>query len=530
MVLRWLAPLLLLASLATVERTFQVDDFAAADDRTTINRAFAAMRTTAGVKRLRFSARTYVIASDPAAGATPLLDLADVRDLDLDGNGAVIEARDMLDAPGGYLLGVRAFADVRIRDLRITYRPLPFVQGRITAVDQAVNRVEVELVPGFDGIGSLRRHATAELWCRVGQPAEPHLPKAHSPSWLAVGDDGAGGVRREARGGGRWLLHAGGFDPARTIGGRHTWTVGDPLVVWQRGAQDALAAWDGAGLRLEGIAIDSALHFAIKVRGVTGVAITGCRIEPGPGAWFSVSADGIDVQQCRDVSVRGCRVVANGDDGISFLNHGHGHNGTTVETRFPPPLPETNEEVRIEDCHLEGGNRNGILLLAHRSLVTGNVLRHIRQYGVKCGGDDAVISGNRFEAVGSFTPWSHIADELETGIVCSDMWTQHRWTVRGNRFTGCYHMPALLLRALAGTVVEDNRIEVEGRDADDLRPHAPSVPRPVAIRIASGSFRGAPTRATGIILRRNQVVGAGLAPLQADPGQEWSGELPVGDR
>jgi hypothetical protein len=516
--------LLLTTSLLGAVDSFQVDAYAGADDRTTINNAFVAMRALAGPKRLVFSPRTYRVTPREDDGYVPVLDLAGVGDLDVDGNGAVIEARNMLEVRQGYLLGCHDFTNVHLHDLCITYRPLTFVQGRITAVDQAANRVEVALEAGFDAIGALRSHATAALWCRAGQYGAPHLPKAHSPSWLAVASR-EGGVAREDLGPGRWRLQAGGFDLARTVGGRYSWAVGDPLVVWQRGAQDALAAWSGRGLRLSGIVIDSALHFAIKVRGVEQVEIAACRVEPASGAWFSGSADGIDVQQCRDVTVHDCRIVANGDDAVSFLNHGHGQNGTRHETRFSAPLPDTNEDVRLYGNRIAGGNRNGMLLLATRCEVRGNTVEEVRQYGLKCTGDDALIIVNTFDGCGSFTAWRHIADELSTGIICSDEWTQRRWTVRGNTISAWYHMPGLLLKSVEQAVVEDNRFLPGPRSTEDLAPHDGRHLN-AAIRLTNGIFRGRELPCIGITLRGNRLGHAALEPLSVDVAQGWDGTAP----
>ena len=517
---------LLLACPALVAaQDFHVDAYAGTDDRDTLNRAFAAMRGIAGAKRLILARRTYRVSDPGGEGFTPVLAIAGIRDLDLDGNGAVIEAADMLGARQGYLIGISDFAHVRLRNLHVTYRPLPYVQGRITAVDQPGNRVEVELDPAFARIDALRAHATAELWCRVGQRDAPHLPKADSPSWLGVASRD-GGVQRVARDGGRWSLRAGGFDLVKTIGGRHAWAVGDPLVVWQRGAQDALAAWAGRGLRLEDIVIDSALHFAIKVRGVEHAEIARCRIEPVPGGMLSGCADGIDVQQSRDVTVRDCRVIANGDDAVSFLNHGHGRNGLAHEQRFAAPLPDTNEDVHLLGNRLEGGNRNGILLLATRSEVRGNAIAHIRQYGLKCTGDDAVIAGNAFTAVGSFTPWRHIADELDTGIVVSDVWTQRRWTVQDNTFTDWFRMPGILLKSVEDATITGNRFIIAARTTGELHPINPYLQRNAAICLTGSVFQERPRSCSGIVLHGNLVRGAGIDPLAVHGQQAWSGEMP----
>jgi nitrous oxidase accessory protein NosD len=150
------------------------------------------------------------------------------------------------------------------------------------------------------------------------------------------------------------------------------------------------------------------------VAGTDGVYLVDCHVSPATEAMISSSADGIDVLQSRDIVIEKCVLVVTADDATSFLNHGHGDNGQLFETRFGSPYPDTNEGVTIRDNLIEGGNRNAIILLAFRAEISGNTLRHTRQYGIKFGGDDTRISNNRLTELRSFAAYRHITDELDT--------------------------------------------------------------------------------------------------------------------
>jgi hypothetical protein len=486
-------------------RVFLVDDFPGWDDREKINNAMAAMETIKGDKTLRFSNREYLVRPTVTDSFEPVIGGTNIRSLTMDGQGAVLVALDSLDCRKGYFFRIRKFTDLVVRDLTLTYRPGTFVQGRIVSADQPNNQTTIALDPSFGQVGSLVQTPMSKLWCRVGHGENACWPRPGNPSWMEVGVDASGKLIAEPAGPGRVIVKAGFFDRSLTLNGEFNWQAGDPIVIWKRGAQDGLCFEEGRGLSLGNIRVQAAPHYAIKLRGVIGATVADCHVAPVPGAMISSSADGIDVQQSKDIVIEKCSLVATGDDAISFLNHGHGDNGQLFETRFGAPYPETNEDVAIRNNLIEGGNRNGILLLASRAEISGNTMRHTRQYGIKFGGDDTRIVNNRLTELGSFAAYRHIADELDTGIICSDEWQQRGAIIRNNVIEDWHHMPAILLKSLANARVTGNTLVMRDPGRIREKPFNPYLQSLPAVCVTSGRFNGALTKSSEIAIEGNVI-------------------------
>lgn len=491
------------------EKVFLVDDYPGADDRERINNALAAMEKTEGGKTLRFANRDYLIRPASEDSFDPVLGGENLSNLTIDGGGATLVALDCLDCRKGYFFRIRNFKDLAVKNMTLTYRPAPFVQGTIVSVDQAENRTTVRLDPKFKDVASLVQTPMSKLWCRIGQPENARWPKHGNPSWMDVGVDDSGRLIAEPAGSGKVTVQAGFFDRSLTLNGEFNWKAGDPMVIWKRGAQDGFCFEQGSGLFLSNIRVEAALHYAIKLRGVIGAAVTDCHVSPAPGAMISGSADGIDVQQSRDIAIERCFLAATGDDAISFLNHGHGDNGQLFETRFGPPYPDTNEKVVVRDNMIEGGNRNGILLLASKAEITGNTIRHTRQYGIKFTGDDTRIENNRLTEIGSFTAFRHITDELDTGVICSDEWSQRNASIRGNLIEDWHNMPAILLKSVTNARVSGNTLLMRDPGRINRAPSNPYLENTPAICVTNGNFNGNTIQSSGIAIDRNDFRSPG---------------------
>ena len=469
----------IIADMSTIEKTirrgatvYRVSDYRGANDRETLNAAFAAMKTVPGNKILEFEPREYNIFPPSDNTFEPVIGVDGVENLIVEGKGATLVARNSLNCQKGYFSRITDFKNVVVRDLHLTYRPLPFTQGRITELDEPAGRITVEKDQGFAHFGSFVYTPNCALFTRVGLRSDPRMPKPNSPSWLSaetVAHDGS--VDAVDLGDGRFSIRAGNFfNRDLVIDGEYSWEVGDPFVMWKRLHQDAFCFELGEGLLVENLRVDSALAFAIKLRGIINGRVDSCVVAPGEGAMMSGSADGINVQQSRSIVIENCRLVSAGDDLISFLNHGAGVNGMEYEEALAPPYPVTNADVIIRNNVLHGGNRNGILLMADRAAIEGNDLRHVRQYGIKFTGDDTSILGNTFREIGSFTAYRHIVDELDTGIICSEEWSQSRASIKDNLIEDWHHMPAILLKAISDVEVASNtfRMGVPGRLRENL--------------------------------------------------------------
>lgn len=484
---------------------FLVDAFPGLTDREKINHALAAMRDSGGAKVLTFSPREYLVTPLNLDTFEPVLGGTDIRDLVVEGNGATLVAQNALDCQKGYFFKIARFENLTIRNLTLTYRPTPFVQGTILKADQANNRTTLALDPAFNHLALLQETPHSRFWCRVGTHGHPLHAKPANPSWLDVGVDANRRIIVEPARDGTVIIHAGAFSLADTLHGLFNWAAGDSIVIWKRAAQDGFCFEEGRNLRLENVRVESALHYAIKLRGIQGAVLSVCRVEPASGAMMSSSADGIDVQQSRDIVLERCALIATGDDAISFLNHGHGDNGLEFEQKFPPPYPETNEGVLLRDNHLEGGNRNGILLLASRAEVLGNTLRHIRQYGIKFAGDHTRIESNIFQSVGSFAAYRHIQDELNTGIICSDEWIQSNVSIRYNTIEDWLNMPGILLKSVHQARIEHNTFILRDPSATTQKPFNPYLDQMKAICLTEGVMGDTHFACQDILIQNNHI-------------------------
>lgn len=489
---------------------YRVDDFSGGNDREKINSALLSMKALPGAKTLSFSKREYLIEPADRDTFSPVIGVDGVNQLTIEGNGAILVAKDALNCQKGYFFKISNFSDVVFKDITITYRPLPYVQGKVVSVNQKDNRVAVELDPRFNSLGSLKETPNSKIWCRIGLKDAPHLPKPGTPSWMEVKTDGES--RIESRPVGRDILEfqTGYFNPEITIGGKYNWSEGDPIVIWKRGAQDGICFEGGRNLSLNNIKVESSLHFAIKLRGILKAEIVGCQVVPVPGGMISSSADGIDVQQSNGIIIEKCRVISSGDDAISLLNHNHGYNGDHCEKEFPAPYPDTNENILVRGNQLIGGNRNGILLLGSNAVVESNEILHVRQYGLKFAGDNTRISGNVFKNNSSFAAYIHIKDELDTGVICSDEWIQNNVTIEKNVIEDWKHMPGLLLKSVKGAKVMNNCFIMHYPEDISEKPFNSYLNQNKAICVTTGIFNNEIKKSSDITIVGNTVSASGV--------------------
>jgi hypothetical protein len=488
---------------------FLVDDFEGDTDLEKINKALAAMGRLQGPKTLRFSPREYLIKPLELDTFDPVIGGACISNLVVEGNGAVLVAQDALNCRKGYFFKISRFEDLVVKDLTLTYRPTPFVQGAIVRADQPGNRTTLVLDPGYDHIGLLQQTPHSEFWCRVGIKDRAGMPKPDNPSWISVGVDARGKPRILQDDGGRVTVEAGAINAEQVLHPACNWEEGDPFVIWKRAGQDGFCFEEGGRLTLANVRVESALHFAIKLRGVVGARLTRCAVSPASGAMLSGSADGIDVQQSRDIVIEDCSLISTGDDAISFLNHRHGHNGEHYERKFAPPYPETNEGVLLRNNRIEGGNRNGILLLASRVEVISNTAQSIRQYGLKFAGDDTRIEGNAFKDVGAFSAYRHIEDELNTGVVCSDEWNQYRVAIRNNVIESWRNMPGILLKSVHHAEVTGNTFVLNDPTAIMVKPLNAYLDTLKAICVTHGAIGDSRFPCSDILIEGNAIRATG---------------------
>jgi polygalacturonase len=131
-----------------------------------------------------------------------------------------------------------------------------------------------------------------------------------------------------------------------------------------------------ADVRVEGISLQDSGFWNLHLYHCSDVAIAGVRINAPVRTQGnpigSPSTDGIDVDSCQNVTIRGCH-ISDGDDDIALK----GSKGPfAAEDADSPP----DENILIEDC--EFGNGSGVLTCGSEATIVRNVtVRHCKLTG-----------------------------------------------------------------------------------------------------------------------------------------------------
>ena len=240
------------------------------------------------------------------------LRLLDVHDFVLDGHGSTF----YFSKPG-HALSLYKCSGVTVRNLTFDWDPLPFAQGRITAL--ADNRVTIQLDAGYampDNIG-----------------------KGKGPRGMVFDDDGMlkanqGGFAlsdREDLGDGQVRLRVWGFynAPLDKLG----LAVGDPIAVWSRVGR-AVIVEVTEDILLEDITLYAAgfVGFVGNV-GAGPITYRRCKIlrRPGTNRLIGGNADGFNVSNMRRGPIlEDCEIQNIGDDFVNI--HGSYYRVFDVES------------------------------------------------------------------------------------------------------------------------------------------------------------------------------------------------------
>ncbi len=128
-------------------------------------------------------------------------------------------------------------------------------------------------------------------------------------------------------------------------------------------------------VRVEGISLQDSGFWNLHLYHCSDVAITGVRINAPDRAQVSTgspSTDGIDVDSCRNVTIRGCS-ISDGDDDIVLK----GSKGPFADKDADSP---PDENILVEDCDI--GNGSGVLTCGSEATIVRNVtVRNCRLSG-----------------------------------------------------------------------------------------------------------------------------------------------------
>lgn len=224
-----------------------------------------------------------------------------------------------LNAQGVTLLGTemdvsalqfQECTNVTVTGLTIDYDPLPFTQGRLTAVDKTARTADFEISAGYPELSQVYL-----------EEKNVHLFEADAPRWkVGAPDYYPKKIERLTATTGRLVF-------SEKAAGVEELAVGDRIVLNVRGKQGVSIAEGCAGITLRDVTVHSAPGIAILVRFAEDAGtFENVRVIPGPkpkGATeerlFSSSADAFNAAYVRKGPVmKNCDFSFMGDDAVNL--------------------------------------------------------------------------------------------------------------------------------------------------------------------------------------------------------------------
>ncbi|NBU50802.1 MAG: hypothetical protein EBS47_12130, partial [Betaproteobacteria bacterium] len=239
-------------------------------------------------------------------GINPHVQLAGIRDLDIDATGVVLVGTRLCRA-----LVLLDCTNVTLRGLTIDYAPLPMTQGTIEGFGPSREWTDVRIHPGYPSPGALT-NGWGFLWASDPLTRRIKAGIANLPN-LSTAD----------LGGGLWRVTHGASFPDSA-------TVGDHLRIPQPVIDNtALVVGRCSNLTLSHLTLHSSpFHFGTVFGWNDRLTLQSCRIVPGPtpaGATeprlFSTVGDGFHFHNTTGgLSLLDCETDSTGDDGIAVYD------------------------------------------------------------------------------------------------------------------------------------------------------------------------------------------------------------------
>jgi hypothetical protein len=314
--------LLLTSGLPAAE--FHVGEFGAVgdgvqDDGPALREVFARAGRAEGPSTIVFEeGKTYFLASHDVAHGRLLLHEA--RHVTVEGSGALL-----LIEPPNRALGIYRSSHITVRNLQIDYRPVPYVQGNITRIDNARGFLEFKPHPGYlhpiPGDDSLYRDGRNDDSVTLHRESRKFY-HAHSR---------VRGV--EALGDGRFRVSYRGhrFTEARVgdfFAMKNRWRSHDALRYTDAGEPGRKGEYISTGdpsisvaysdnVLLENIRSYAAPGMTLNVRGGRNLVVQGLRIQRREDRLVAGCSDGLHIK-CGESQpvIRDCHIEATMDDSI----------------------------------------------------------------------------------------------------------------------------------------------------------------------------------------------------------------------
>jgi HEAT repeat protein len=294
-----------------VRMRFSVEDFGAKrdseeDSLPAVQKALEAAKryaATIGPCEVYFPKGQYhfAVGSGGVYLADQSMSLTDAKDIIIDGNGSEITIHSPL-SPFLTLINCR---NVIVRNFEIDYDPLPFSEGTVIDVDRSKNTVTVELFPGMPS--PLEPYFSASIMSiQLKDPDIPGRLKANVPNWYET-------TRVER-------LDDRVYEMGLSYSGAAQYfSRGDIFVQNARGVHSLLVS-ESEDIVLSNITAYSSPGCFIIAMGVTRLGVIDCRLLLKEGRHTTACADGLHLQRNIAPWIEGCRIEAQGDDGLNLYS------------------------------------------------------------------------------------------------------------------------------------------------------------------------------------------------------------------
>lgn len=238
-----------------------------------------------------------------------LINLRNVKDLDIDGNGATL----VITNPVAGFATLTDCERVTIRNFTIEHDPIPFTVARVTSVDAASGRVGVTMDPQMPALDAehIQKHWT---WGVVLDGQTPGRIKTGSPLVVSMRKDGL-----ERTGQGTFSMQL------DTVGNARHFAPGDKWVQFARnnGGRGLLLATRCKELALIGITNYTISGGHYMLLECSDSKVLDCHALIKGERWMGGNADGIHARSnAIGVWVEGSTFEGLGDDGIALYSKG----------------------------------------------------------------------------------------------------------------------------------------------------------------------------------------------------------------
>jgi hypothetical protein len=371
--------LLITTGLAAVE--LRVEEYGAVgdgvrDDGPALRKVFAAASTAGEPATILFEAeKRYYLA--PCAEVHGRLLLREAAKVTIEGRGALLLVR-----PPNRAVGIYRSRDITVRDLEIDYRPVPFVQGTITAIDNDRSYLEFEPHPGYAppvvGDASLYRNGRNEDSVTFKRETRKFY-HAHSR---------VSGV--QALGGGRFRVSYRGrrFVEARAgdyFAMKHRWgpRVGvrytdakepERRNEYVSAADPSIAVVHSDRVLLENIRSYAAPGMTLNARGCRDLVVRGLRIQRRGDRLVAGCSDGMHIK-CNESQpvIQDCAIEATMDDAIHIKISGD----WITQVASPHRVKIRHMDIALDNTNVGTGKR--VMVYDHdgkRELASATIARY----------------------------------------------------------------------------------------------------------------------------------------------------------